>query len=114
MKRALVFMLVLGVVAVVLVACSEIEQAALETAAGSGGVSGQAVAQAPTAITTVEPLSTPEFSVLALPTPLPTMAGPMGTLTAIADLVASPTQDTAPYTITNTGKPHFIEFHAWW
>jgi hypothetical protein len=114
MKRALVLILVLGVVTVVLVACSEVERSVFKTAAGSGGGSGQAVAQASTVVATIEPLSTPEFSVLASPTPLPTMAGPMGTLTAIADLVASPTQDTEPYTITRTGNPHFIEFHAWW
>jgi hypothetical protein len=25
-----------------------------------------------------------------------------------------PTPDTALYVIENHGKPHFLEFHAWW
>jgi hypothetical protein len=114
-KRSLAIIVALGVLAAVLAACGAVEHSVLGAAiGGSSGGSAQAVAQAPTAVATIEPLSTPEFSVLASPTPLPTLAGPMGTLTAIADLVASPTQDTEPYTITLTGNPHFIEFHAWW
>lgn len=71
-----------------------------------------AVAQAPTANPTAT--ETPAFSELKLPTAIPTMGGPMGTLTAIADLVATDEPDRTPYVIVNRGQPHFIEFHAWW
>ncbi|MCD4686270.1 MAG: hypothetical protein K8S97_10075 [Anaerolineae bacterium] len=114
MKRALVFIVTLSIMAVVLVACSTVEQAMLDAAAGSGGAAGPSVTQAPTAVANVEPVGTPEFSGLVSPTPLPTMGGPLGTLTAISDLVASPTQNREPYIIVNRGNPHFIEFHAWW
>ncbi|NDJ79287.1 MAG: hypothetical protein GYB65_23800 [Chloroflexi bacterium] len=63
---------------------------------------------------TVPPSETPGISEVSLPTALPTMAGPMGTLTAIADLVATPEDLSEPYEIELQGRPHFIEFHAWW
>ncbi len=101
MKRWLIFSVALTLLALAVSACSQEQRAALQTAVAMPVASAAATA-------------TPELSVLASPTPLPTLAGPMGTLTAIADLVASPTQDTEPYVIVNSGNPHFIEFHAWW
>lgn len=62
----------------------------------------------------IQPTETPVFSPLMTPTPLPTMGGVLGTLTAIAPLVATPVQNTEPYVIVNRGNPHFLEFHAWW
>lgn len=56
----------------------------------------------------------PFFSALSTPTTSPLANGPMGTLTAIAHLFASPTPNPEPYVIVNRGVPHFIEFHAWW
>ena len=50
---------------------------------------------------------------VAAPT-APPMVGPMGTLTAIAELIASPTPNRTPYGIVNRGRPHFLIFHAWW
>ena len=50
---------------------------------------------------------------VAAPT-APPMAGPMGTLTAIAELIASPTPNRTPYQIVSRGRPHFLIFHAWW
>lgn len=113
MKRTLVFIVAFSLIAGTLVACSRVEQALLD-AVGGGGNGGESLVQAPTAIATVAPVDTPEFTALTSPTPLPTMGGPLGTLTAIADLVASPTQNREPYVIVNRGNPHFIEFHAWW
>lgn len=101
--------------ALVVAACSPEQRAALRMAAGIAGATAppvSAVAQPVTPVTAAA--TTPEFSLLATPTPPPTMGGPMGTLTAIADLVASPTQDAEPYVIQRRGNPHFIEFHAWW
>ncbi len=46
-------------------------------------------------------------------TPAAVASGPMGTLTAIAALFPTATPEP-PYEIINRGKPHFIEFHAWW
>ncbi len=111
--RTLLLAITAGLVVLIIAACSAEERetlrrmAALPTAAGAQlGTAVSALASGPS--------ETPAISVLRTATPMPTMAGPMGTLTAIADLVASPTQDAAPYVIVNQGKPHFIEFHAWW
>ncbi len=60
------------------------------------------------------PTTTPNFSVLNTPTQSPLASGPMGTLTAIAYLFASPTPNPEPYQIVDQGKPHFVEFGAWW
>ncbi|GAB4407892.1 MAG: hypothetical protein Kow00106_00860 [Anaerolineae bacterium] len=46
-------------------------------------------------------------------TPPAVASGPMGTLTAIAALFPTATPEP-PYEIVNRGRPHFIEFHAWW
>ena len=49
-------------------------------------------------------------------TPSPTryaFAGPIHTLTAIASAWPTPTP-VEPYQIIKSGKPHFIEFRAWW
>ncbi len=93
------------VLAILAAACSPEQRAVLQTVAVATGA--QAAPETGAA-------ATPEFSLLVTPTAPPTMAGPMGTLTAIADLVASPTQDAEPYVIEQRGNPHFIEFHAWW
>jgi hypothetical protein len=55
--------------------------------------------------------ATPAGSVVVLPT---AVSGPLATLTAIAPLVATPVDNATPYAIVNQGKPHFLEFHAWW
>lgn len=113
MKRLLILIAALTLLVLAVSACSQDQRAVLQTAVAVPG-GGNAIAQEPTPVASAGATATPEFSVLASPTPQPTLAGPMGTLTAIADLVASPTQDTEPYVIENTGNPHFIEFHAWW
>lgn len=108
---------VLIVLTVCAAACSQDQRAALQTAVAVPNANvppGNAVAQVTTPAASAEAPETPVFSALVTPTPLPTMPGPMGTLTAIADLIASPVQNTEPYTIINRGNPHFIEFHAWW
>ncbi len=62
-----------------------------------------------------EPLSAaPPTATAALSPTAPPMVGPMGTLTAVAELLASPTPDRTPYEIVNQGRPHFLFFHAWW
>lgn len=126
MKRTLVLGVTMMLVVFIAAACSMDQFPLLQSGGASSGSSAPTaesiVAQAPTPVASAEPASAdanaeataPAFSVLTTPTALPTMAGPMGTLTAIADMVASPTQNTEPYTIVNKGKPHFIEFHAWW
>jgi hypothetical protein len=108
--------MLLIVVALAIAACGEQPRAAVQTlvAARVAEKSGIAVTAAPTALSSPTAAATPEFSALSTPTPLPTMGGIMGTLTAIAPLVASPTQDAQPYVIVNRGNPHFLEFHAWW
>ena len=68
--------------------------------------------QAPAAPSLGEPTARPSATVAAPTTP--SMAGPMGTLTAIAELIASPTPNRTPYVIVNQGRPHFLIFHAWW
>ena len=122
MKRSLVLGVTMMLVVFIAAACSMDQFPLLQSGGASSGSSAPTaesiVAQAPTPLASAEPASAaatvPAFSALTTPTPLPTMAGPMGTLTAIADMVASPTQNTEPYTIVNKGNPHFIEFHAWW
>ena len=99
LKRILLVALVL----LLATACSAEQREALQTAA--------AVPQA-TAPPANTPTETLAFS--ALPTALPTMGGPMGTMTAIADQIASPVPDSEPYEIAFRGVPIFIEFHAWW
>ena len=91
------------VIAVAVSGCTSPQWAALQTAVARA--SQPPLSDAP---------ATPAFSMLATPTPPPVAAGPMGTLTAIADMFASPTPNREPYQIVNRGKPHFIEFHAWW
>lgn len=116
MKRLLIAAGLIAI-AVFAAACSQDQRAVLQTAIAMPGANippGDAVAQAATPAASAEALNTPAFSALVTPTPLPTLPGPMGTLTAIADLIASPTQSTEPYTIVKHGNPHFIEFHAWW
>lgn len=49
----------------------------------------------------------------ALATPASVASGPLGTLTAIAAFFPTATPEP-PYEIVNRGRPHFIEFHAWW
>ena len=95
----------------VLAACSSDQRAFVQTLIAPTDQSndGQAVAAAPTASQ-----SPAGFTVLTTPTLDPIASGPMGTWTAIAQTVAPPTQDTTPYEIVLTGRPHFIEFHAWW
>lgn len=95
-------------------ACSAEQREALQTMVAA--VPEQADDDAPDAaaspIPSQSPTGTPALS--TFPTALPTMDGPLGTLTAIAPLVASQVPDTTPYEIVNRGNPHFIEFHAWW
>lgn len=64
---------------------------------------------------TSSPASTPAAS-CETATPSPTryaFAGPIATLTAIARTWPTLTP-VEPYQIVKSGKPHFIEFRAWW
>lgn len=95
---------VLGVLLVVLGACAPTVQEAAQTLVALPAEGRQAT-------------PTPGLSSVSLPTLAPTappVSGPLATLTAIAPLVASPVPDTAPYTLALDGRPHFIEFFAWW
>ena len=107
-RKSIEFGITAGLIVLIIAACSVEERAALRriialpTATGTHQGTAASLSE------------TPAFSLLMTSTPPPAVAGPMGTLTAIADLVASPTQDAKPYVIVNRGRPHFIEFHAWW
>lgn len=106
----------LTMAALLVAACSPQQRAALQALADATRADtpkSTAIVQAPSPVTGTA-TATPQFSRLVTPTLQPTMAGPLGTLTAIAELVASPTQNAEPYVIENRGNPHFIEFHAWW
>ena len=59
------------------------------------------------------PTPSPRVTFPPLATPASVASGPLGTLTAIAALFPTATPEP-PYEIVNRGKPHFIEFHAWW
>jgi hypothetical protein len=62
-------------------------------------------ASTPASISSVVPSGT---SPVLVPTFAPAALNPM---TSPAPL---PTAGTALYVIENHGKPHFLEFHAWW
>jgi hypothetical protein len=94
-------------------ACAPSPRAALPPVEAPPRAQGP-VAAAPTTTPSPAPSKTPGFSTIELPTAVPTMGGPMGTLTAIAPLLATPEIDKTPYEIEPRGKPHFVEFHAWW
>jgi hypothetical protein len=55
--------------------------------------------------------ATPASSSIILPT---SPSGPLATLTAIAGFIPTMDLNSPPTVITLTGKPIFIEFHAWW
>jgi hypothetical protein len=55
--------------------------------------------------------ATPASSSIILPT---SASGPLATLTAIAGFIPTMDTNSPPYVITLTGRPIFIEFHAWW
>ncbi len=88
-------------------ACTTGQQDALSTMVAAVPPQNNGVAMQPT-------LSVGEMSTLVRPTPLPTMAGPMGTLTAIAPMLASPTYSGTPYQVVYADKPVLIDFNAWW
>jgi len=94
--------------------CTDAQRAVLQTAIAraSPAAPGNQIVVPP--LETPNPSATSAFSMLPTPTLPPIAAGPMGTLTAIAGMFASPTPNREPYLIINRGKPHFIEFHAWW
>ncbi len=75
---------------------------------------GGQIAALPTPDLAAVPTPTPPPSSISFPTPAPPVAPPLATLTAVAGML--PTQDTSatPYVLTFRGRPHFIEFHAWW
>jgi hypothetical protein len=62
--------------------------------------------------------ATPALSTLppstSTPTDAPTVTGPLGTMTAIAHMVATPILEEPPYEIVLQGNPHFVEFYAGW
>lgn len=101
--------IVVVLAALIVTACGPAQQQALQTMVAmpqAPADSGMAVAVAPT--------ETPAMSIIELPTLAPTVGGPLGTMTAIAHMFATSEQDAEPYVIEVRGKPHFIEFHAWW
>ncbi|HEX3051677.1 MAG TPA: thioredoxin domain-containing protein [Aggregatilineaceae bacterium] len=105
MKREVFFLLILLLTGL---ACTAQQQEAAKT------LVAEQVAPAPDNPAAVGTMPSPEFSVVTLPTAPPTMTGPMGTLTAIAPMMERPTLDPRPYVIENRGKPHFVEFFAFW
>lgn len=81
------------------------------------GCSSDHRARVQTLVAQADPAGSPEapgFTALATPTLDPIASGPMGTWTAIAQTIAPPTPDPRQYEIVLRGRPHFIEFHAWW
>ncbi|MBN1566011.1 MAG: hypothetical protein JXA10_19385 [Anaerolineae bacterium] len=110
-KRTLFGLLWAGLLA--LAACSAAQRDTIQTMvahpqAQSGAMSAGGPPMGETTIT-------PEtFLLLATPTLDPLANSPMGTFTAIAQTIAPPTPDPTQYEIVLRGKPHFIEFHAWW
>lgn len=109
MKNRIAFAIILALVSIVILAACSSDQRALVQTLVAPPNEGQAVAASPVA--SQSPVG---FTLLVTPTLDPIASGPMGTWTAIAQTIAPPTQDTTPYEIVLTGKPHFIEFHAWW
>lgn len=88
-------------------ACSDEQREALQSIAALATANHAASEATPPApVASIEPLNTPTLDPIA--------AGPMGTWTALAQTIVTPTQNTEPYVIVNRGNPHFIEFHAWW
>lgn len=109
MKKTLLTCLLVGVVVLIAAAaCTEAQRETLQPLIAA------ATNAAPLPAASPAPVGTPAFSLLSTPTLSAVAQGPMGTLTAIAYLFASPTPNAEPYTIVNRGVPHFIEFHAWW
>ncbi len=110
MKNRIALAIILTLLSImILAACSSDQRALVQTLVAPPD-EGQAVAAA----SPVASQSPAGFTLLVTPTLDPIASGPMGTWTAIAQTIAPPTQDTTPYEIVLTGKPHFIEFHAWW
>jgi hypothetical protein len=107
MRKALLACFLVGVI-VLAAACTEAQRDMLNSFVSAATAGAPPVSKSPA------PVETPAFSLLSTPTLSPLASGPMGTLTAIAYLFASPTPNAEPYTIVNRGVPHFIEFHAWW
>jgi thiol-disulfide isomerase/thioredoxin len=112
-KKVLLAGLLISLVTLIAAACSEAQREALQTLAAQPPTRYAALS-ADEAVSPV-PGPTQGFSSLITPTSAQSAAfDPLGTLTAVAVSMAVPTQNTEPYVIENTGKPHFIEFHAWW
>ena len=101
-------LLLIGFALWMLAACGSAQQEQVQTIVAA--LPEQPVAPVVTA--SLEPTGTPPMSSINIPALAPTMDGPMGTLTAMA--ITIPTQDATPYVVVNRGRPHFIEFHAWW
>ncbi len=103
-------------------ACTPAQRDALGTLAAvvaptdAGPLGGQ-VAALPTPDPNAAPTATPPSSAFAFPTETPTprpLAGPLATLTAVAGLLPTRDLSATPYAVELRGRPHFIEFHAWW
>jgi hypothetical protein len=113
MKKTL--LLIGGLLLLLGTACTPGLQMLVEVLPGHGAPLGGAVAALPTSD---GPTSTPAISAVSFPTPTPasnTAANsPLAALTQIAQI--APTQDLSatPYIIALAGRPHFVEFHAWW
>ncbi len=119
MKRSVMAGLMLGLALVlVAAACTDQQRALLRaivpTAAPAEPAAPPPIAVAPGPIPSPTPSPTPAFNAISIPTLPPVASGPMATLTALAPLFALPTQNAEPYVLADHGRPHFIEFHAWW
>jgi hypothetical protein len=110
MKRIVLLALCVLLGVLILVACTEAQTSVLQTMVAQPAA-GQAAATPLGGGTTSTPGG---FSMLATPTLDPVADGPLGTWTAIAKTFVLPTPDPTQYEIVLRGKPHFIEFHAWW
>ncbi len=76
---------------------------------------GGQVAALPTPKPDQGPTPTPPPSSISLPTLAPTLPPMQATLNAaVSGMMPTPDSEATPYTIALRGRPHFIEFHAWW
>ncbi len=116
-------LLLLSIILLLFVAaCSAAQVEGLQTLVAAipgpdNGPLGGQVAALPTAVATEE-AATPPPSVIDLSadsTPEgPPVPAPLATMTAMAYDFTPADINATPYAVAYEGRPHFIEFQAWW
>lgn len=72
---------------------------------------GGQVAALPTPDPNITATATPAPSSITFPTPVSPV---LATMTAVAGLAPTYDLNATPYAIVLQGRPHFVEFQAWW